>query len=179
MAAGEWSFFVNRWHLICMQQVMSHARILQVFMLACCGFLAACKNSEGSGMMAVDSPDTETTSEAHVRDTIEAGSRDTMIIIHDGEATIKGNLAGNKRPPTYLLPAWKGQTMVAVIKPLKKGGNIRINEIIQPGHISEGPFSNNFKYKFESNGNMRLVMGSDTQSGKRYIGDYYLHITIK
>ena len=158
---------------------MSHARLLQVFMLAFCGFLAACKNSEGSGMMAADSPDVETTSSAPVRDTIEAGSRDTTIIIHNGEATIKGRLDGKKRPPTYLLPAWKGQTLVAVIKPLKQGGNLRINEIIQPGHISEGPFSDSLTYKFESNGNMRLVMGTDSQSGKRYTGDYYLHITIK
>lgn len=158
---------------------MSHARILQVIMLAFCGLLAACKNSEGSGMMAADTPDVETASEAPVRDTIEAGSRDTTIIIHDGEATIKGHLVGNKKTPTYLLPAWKGQTLVAVIKPLKKGGNVRINQIIQAGHISEGPFSDSFNYRFETNGNVRLVMGSDTQSGKRYTGGYYLHITIK
>ena len=129
--------------------------------------------------MAADSPNVETTSEAHIHDTIEAGNRDTTIIIHDGEATIKGHLDGKKIAPTYLLPAWKGQTLVAVIKPLKKGGNVRINQIIQAGHISEGPFSDSFNYKFENNGNVRLVMGSDTQSGKRYTGGYYLHITIK
>ena len=157
---------------------MKHARILQVITLAFCGFLAACKNSEGSGMMAADSNDFESSSEAPVRDTIEARGRDTTIFIRDGEATLKGHL-GNNTTPTYILPAWRGQTMIAVINPIKKGGNVRINQIIQAGHISEGPFSDSFQYKFESNGNVRLIMGSDTQSGKRYTGDYYLHITIK
>lgn len=158
---------------------MRHASFLQVIMLAFCGFFAACKNSEGSGMMSADSDDFESSSEAPVRDTIEAGARDTTIFIRDGEATIKGHLEGNKITPTYILPAWRGQTMVAVIKPLKKGGNVRINQIIQAGHISEGPFSDSFNYKFESNGNVRLVIGSDTQSGKPYTGNYYLHVTIR
>ena len=130
-------------------------------------------------MMAAETNDFESSSEATVRDTIEAGGRDTTIFIRDGEATIKGHLGGNKITPTYILPAWRGQTMVAVIKPLRKGGKVRINQIIQAGHISEGPFSDSFNYQFESNGNVRLVMGSDTVSGKPYTGDYYLHVTIK
>jgi hypothetical protein len=158
---------------------MSRVRLFSVALALILGMMnSGCTSSTQPGIQ-VDKDSFSDTAEAFSPDTIDAGERDTTILLQDGEAYLKGHLSGFKTKPAYLVPAWKGQTLTAIVVPKKKGGNIRINQIIQPGGIAEGPFSDSLVYKFTSNGNMKLVIGGNQMAGTPYTGDFVLHIQIK
>ena len=112
-------------------------------------------------------------------DTIVAGSRDTLILLKDGQAFVKGHLSNRKSQRCYVLPAWNDQTMTAVLTPLSKGKGLRISQLIQPGGVYEGPFGDTLHYKFRSNGNMKIFVGQDTGMKVPYTGDFLLQITLK
>jgi len=111
-------------------------------------------------------------------DTINAGERDTTIRLKDGQALIKGHLSANQTRPTYTFSAKKGQTITATIKPLKKGGNVRINQIQQPGGAFDGPFGDSLSYTFKKNGQIRLIIGENLMAGDPYTGDFLLRVRI-
>lgn len=112
-------------------------------------------------------------------DTIFAGVRDTVILLIDGEAIIKGHIVDNKRQPKYTLPAWKGQSVTAIVHPVTKGGNVRISQMQQPGGTFDGPFGDSLTYVLKRNGNLRFIIGENIMNGERYNGDFILHITVK
>lgn len=172
LEAGLW------WHLICIGRFMIRS-ILLVGAYISIFLIKSCTNSAGPGIIVAENPVVEDTISYTGPDTLLAGTSDTTIIIRDGEARVRGTFEGKKNTACYILPAWKGQTLIAKIKPLKKQGNIRFDQIIQPGGITEGPFGDSLNYKFTSNGNMRLVIGSNNMAGKPYTGDFLLEILIK
>ncbi|MBC7889984.1 MAG: hypothetical protein H7Z13_19070 [Ferruginibacter sp.] len=112
-------------------------------------------------------------------DTIYASDRDTVILLNDGEAFIKGHINTNKKQPKYTLPVWKGQAVTAYVKPLTKNGNIRINQVQKPGGVFTSPFDDSLSYTIETNGNILFVIGENLMAGDPYTGEFILHITVK
>ncbi len=55
-------------------------------------------------------------------DTIYAGDRDTAIQLKKDEVFITGHIIANKNQPKYAFSGRKGQTVTAILKPLKKAG---------------------------------------------------------
>ncbi|MES2891313.1 MAG: hypothetical protein V4725_04850 [Bacteroidota bacterium] len=141
--------------------------------------ITSCSNNSGPIIIVAANPVFEDTPVSAAPDTLLAGTSDTTIIIKDGEACVRGRFEAKNHSASFTLPAWKGQKLVAHIKPLQKGGNIRFTHIIQPGGLEEGPFGDSLNYTFKSNGNMRLVVSSNKMAGKPYIGDFLLKISVK
>ena len=138
---------------------------------------SGCLNSNGSRAPEELAP--ASILNPNYNDTILSGTHDTLVLLKDGEAFIKGHISNRDCQPCYRLPAWSNQTIIAVITPLAKGKGLRINQLIQPGGVYEGPFGDTLQYKFRSNGNMKIVVGQDTSTKKPYTGDFVLHITVK
>jgi hypothetical protein len=111
-------------------------------------------------------------------DTINAGGRDTTILLKDGEAFISGHITANKSGPVYTLPAHKGQTVTAIIKPVKSRGNVRINQIQQPDGAFDGPFGDSLSYTFKKSGNIRFIIGENLMAGDPFTGDFILHVIL-
>lgn len=80
---------------------------------------------------------------------------------------------------TYTLPGWSHQTFTAKVKPVAKGGNVRISQIQNPGGAFDGLFGDSVTYVTEDNGNLRFIIGENVMNGDRYTGDFILHIVIK
>ncbi|MEO5890334.1 MAG: hypothetical protein ABIQ31_08785 [Ferruginibacter sp.] len=110
-------------------------------------------------------------------DTIFAGDKDTTIQIKDKAAYIMGHIVANKKQPGYTVQGKKGQIVTAVIKPMQKGGNVRINQIQQPGGAFDGPFGDSLTYTFKRNGALRFIIGQNLMAGDPYTGDFILRIT--
>jgi hypothetical protein len=113
-----------------------------------------------------------------VADTLFAGERDTIITVTNGSALVVGHLTANTVRPTYTLIAKKGQTITATIRPSKKGGNARINQIQQPDGAFDGPFGDSLSYTFKRNGKLRLIIGENMMAGDPYTGDFILRILL-
>ena len=114
----------------------------------------------------------------HTTDTIFAGERDTTILVNNGEAFLKGLITAKRTKPRYKLPVWKGQIITARVKTIKKGSNLRINEVLD-GIITEGPFGDNLEYKVKSNGNLVFVLGKSLTAGEAFTGDFIFHVLVK
>lgn len=112
------------------------------------------------------------------RDTIDAGSDDATIELKNGEAFVKGHLDADKIRPAYTVNAQKGQTIVGIVRPAKKGGNVRINQIQQPGGAFDGPFGDSLSYTFKKAGRLRFIIGENQMAGDRYTGDFILHLKL-
>lgn len=114
----------------------------------------------------------------HSVDTIFAGSTDTTIRFNKGEIFIKGHISANKHQPHYTIPGLRGQTITAIIRPSEKGGNVRINQIQQPGGAFDGPFGDSLSYTFKRDGNIQFIIGENLMAGDPYTGDFVLRITL-
>ena len=111
-------------------------------------------------------------------DTIYAGDGDTTVLLKNGEVYITGHIVANKNQPQYTFAARKGQTMTVTLKPLKKGGNVRINQIKQPGGAFDGPFGDSLSYIFKRSGNIHFIIGENLMAGDPYTGYFIVHIRL-
>ncbi|MCW3092130.1 MAG: hypothetical protein JWP81_3199 [Ferruginibacter sp.] len=111
-------------------------------------------------------------------DTMVSGQKDTIVLLNQGQAFIRGHIKPNSHQPKYTLPVWKGDTVTATIKPVEKGGNVRINQLQQPGGQFDGPFGDSVRYLVKSNGNLHFIIGENQMAGEPYTGDYVLHIKV-
>lgn len=118
------------------------------------------------------------TNELTAVDTIFAGERDTSVIINGNEAFIKGRIVANQAQPKYTLSLKKGQRVTAVLKAFRKGGNVRINQIQQPGGAFDGPFGDSLNYILKKSGNLRFLIGENLMAGDPYTGEFILHIKV-
>jgi|GEM_PF-7025029 len=112
-------------------------------------------------------------------DTIYAGNRDTLLLLNDGEAFVKGRIIAGKISPQYTIPTWKGQEVMAYLSPEIKGGNICINRVDSPGSEPNGPYDDSVHLSMESSGNLRLKIGGNLKGGHPYTGNFVLHIIVK
>lgn len=115
---------------------------------------------------------------ANANDTIYAGDRDTVILLKDGGAILKGRIAAAKTNAIYTVPVWEGQVVMAILTPLQKS-NIRIYQVQKPGGIFEGPFGDRIQHTIESNGNIRYTIGQGLKEATPYKGDFLLQINVK
>lgn len=130
-------------------------------------------------------PTTDITNKATVlekaqsTDTIYAGKSDTLLLINNGEAFVKGRIIAGKISPQYTIPAWKGQRVMAYLSPEIKGGNICINQVDSPGSEANGPYGDSVNLSMESSGNLRLKVGGNLTGGHPYTGNFVLHVIVK
>lgn len=136
------------------------------------------KVKSGEGKTETTNP-TVLTNPKTATDTIFAGDRDTIILLKDGEAFVKGHISADKSQRTYTLPVWKGQTITAILSPAKKGGNVRISQVQKPGGSFDGPFGDSLHYTLKSHGDLRIIIGENLMAGKPYTGDFILHVTVR
>jgi len=137
-------------------------------------------NQPDGGNKALQTVEDSTTIPISTRqaDTIYAGEGDTAVQLKDNEVFIKGHIVANKNQPKYTVPAQNGQTITATIKPIEKGGNVRINQIQQPGGGLDGPFGDSLSYTFKRNGSIGFIIGQNLMAGDPYTGDFILHILL-
>jgi hypothetical protein len=109
-------------------------------------------------------------------DTIFAGNEDTTIIIKANRAILKGHIIADQHQPVYTVKGVKGQTITAMVRPSKKGGNVRINQIQQPGGAFDGPFGDSLSYTFREDGSLRFIIGENLMAGDPYTGDFIFHL---
>ena len=152
-------------------------RALKICLVAVFACLQACNLEEDSAAAETELRVHDTTSRAI--DTINAGERDTLILLKDGEAFVKGHINSGKTKPTYTLPAWEGQSVLAVLNPVSKGGNVRFNRVQLPGGDFEGPFGDTVRLRLKNSGKLKFLVGENLMAGKRYNGDFVLHIRVK
>lgn len=137
----------------------------------------ACKGKTSSGGSAVPPTDATVREEpAAMIDTIFAGNEDTTIIIKANRAIVKGHIIADQHQPVYTVKGVKGQTITAVLKPSKKKGNVRINQIQQPGGAFDGPFGDSLSYTFREDGSLRFIIGENLMAGDPYTGDFIFHL---
>lgn len=91
---------------------------------------------------------------------------------------VKGHLNGLEDKKTVLFEAKKGQTLNAKLT-TPKPGNIRINEIISPSGISDGPFGQDIKYSLNETGTWKLLIAGSLMQGDSYYGDFTVIFNIK
>ena len=121
-------------------------------------------------------PDTPSTVVMASTDTIFAENEDTTVVLANGEAFIKGHIRANKRQPVYSVKGSKGQTFIATIKPIEKGGNVRINQIQLPDKSFDGPFGDSLQYTLKKSGILRFIIGQNMMAGDPWSGDFVFHI---
>ncbi|MEO6231874.1 MAG: hypothetical protein ABJB11_14840 [Ferruginibacter sp.] len=114
-----------------------------------------------------------------IADTIFAGDRDTMILVTDGEAFLRGYIKDSANKIKYTLPVWSDQNVVAVISSLDTGAHIRICQLKLPGQKIKNWFGNNVDIHINANGNLNFIVGRDLVANKNNTGDFILHITVK
>ena len=136
-------------------------------------FIFSCNHTSETTISA------ETNKSIQAIDTIFAGDRDTTILLNNGEALLKGHITAHKTKLKYTIPAWEGQTVTAIVKPLKKGGNVRIHQVRKPDGASDGPFGDSISYAIKSNGNFIFIISENLMAGGHYTGDFILHILVK
>jgi hypothetical protein len=148
---------------------------------ACCLLIfgAGCNNDGGPAATAIapDSPVIKYPSEN--LDTLLAGESDTTAIFINGKSVIKGHITANKHHPQYIVPALKGQTLTVLLKPTPKGGNVRINQIQQPGGAFDGPFGDSLSYTFKRDGNLSIIIAENLMAGDPYTGNFILKLFLK
>ena len=129
------------------------------------------------GSRITPAPSTEVVSA--LPDTIFAGGKDTTIILVNGETLIKGYSRANKRHPSYSVRVEKGQTIIATIKPMQKGGNVRINQLQLPDQSFDGPFGDSLHYLVKKSGTLRFIIGQNMMAGDPWTGDFIFYLRVK
>lgn len=82
----------------------------------------------------------------------------------------------------------ENQQFVLVIKNVKKSSisakistndkarNIRINQIIMPNNLTDGPFSNNLNYKTSKKGTYKIVIGKNSMADGQLTGNFSVSV---
>lgn len=137
-----------------------------------------CNNDQYNNLMNTGLNSTAKSKLMPAIDTIFARDRDTLILLKKGEAFIKGQISSHRPQPKYTLPVWKGQTVTAVLTPLKNNGNVRIHQVLKPGGEVDGPFFEQIRDKIESHGNLQYIINESSTAGNFDKTDFILHIKV-
>lgn len=172
---------MERWHFFCSDFFMiKHKRKIYLFIALILNITLGCNFSDRSdGLVNEAKNSIASTIPTGANDTIYAGDRDTIILLKDGEAIIKGSISANKTNAKYTVPVWQGQTVMAILTPLEKVANIRIHQVQKPGGAFDGPFGDRIQHTIETNGNLRYIIGDSVKEAAPYKGDFILHIQVK
>jgi hypothetical protein len=142
-------------------------------------FPGACRQKAAAPVpIAMDRDTVRETVQATV-DTIYSGNADTTLTLMDKKAVIVGHIAANTGKPAYTVRGVKGQTLVVLLNPVKKGGNVRINQIRQPGGAFDGPFGDSLRYTFKRTGDLSIIIGENLMAGDPYNGNFVLRLRVE
>ncbi|CAN5578537.1 hypothetical protein BH11BAC3_BH11BAC3_20410 [soil metagenome] len=114
-----------------------------------------------------------------IADTVFAGDRDTMILVTDGEAFLRGHIKDSANKIKYTMPVWSNQHVVAVITSLDTSAHIRFVQVKLPGEKIKSSFGNNVDIHINANGNFNFIVGRDLVADENNTGDFILHIIVK
>lgn len=112
-------------------------------------------------------------------DTIFSDDRDTMILVKDGEAFVKGHIKDSADKIKYTMPVWSGQNVIAVITSLDTGAHIRIWQVKLPGEKIKSSPGKNVDVHINSSGNFNFIVGRSLKADEKNTGDFLIHITVK
>lgn len=112
-------------------------------------------------------------------DTILAGENDTLIHLTNGKAIVRGHIEAKGKRPTYRIDAVKGTTVIAMVQPVDKPGNIRINQIQKPNGSMDGPFGDSVHYKMPVTGQLKILLGENQMAGDPWSGDFILNVSVE
>ena len=133
-------------------------------------------SNEAVGEISIDDSTTRVT---QITDTLLGGNRDTMVLIKNNEAYIKGLITESKPIIKYTLPAWDNQVVTAILKSSPSGGKIEIENLQLPGGDLTGPFGDSLSYRLEKNGNLVIIIGEISKTKGTAKTDFILHISVK
>ncbi|TDH27330.1 hypothetical protein EXU57_07010 [Segetibacter sp. 3557_3] len=125
---------------------------------------ASCTNGSEK-ITATDSPaGTMPDTPYIVAGTPAIGKNDSTIAIQfeqgSNTAAITADLL-NGKPLSVLVNVNKGSKLMAVVKNVTPGLNLRINQLHTPSGSTDGPFGNRLDYKAADSGTYRIVVGSN------------------
>ncbi len=146
--------------------------LLMPFITLCCQRPAATPGNE-TGTAVIDN-----TVASILPDTLFSGIRDTVILLKNDEAYIRGYMSGNRHKLNYQLPAWKGQLVTAHLQPLSKG-QVCFIQVKEPGQDPIGPLGDSVQLKLGNSGNIYYTVGDTRGKGKGYSGDFVMHIAVR
>ncbi len=112
-------------------------------------------------------------------DTIFAGDRDTMILVKNGQAFVKGQIKDSAEKIKYTLPVWSDQKVTGVITSVDTGAHIMINQIKHPGQKIKNFFSYSVDINITANGNVDFFVGRNGMADENNTGNFILHVTVK
>lgn len=102
-----------------------------------------------------------------------------LAFVDTGTVQVKAKLRAKPTPIRFHLNIPKPVNLVAIIQPVKKDCNIRINNIIQPNDSSDGPFGRELKYKLKIKGDYVLVVGPNLMASDPMDCDFVLTIRLE
>lgn len=169
----------HEWHLFCCPRVMYKTGKIKLAGYFLILLMCACRHKGPAIGPVVPPADIFKETIPVGTDTIFSGKADTTIDCRNLESVIIGHISANKGSPTYTLQGVKGQRLIVLLKAVKKGGNVRINQIRQPGGTFDGPFGDSLNYFFPRTGNLSIIVGENTMAGDPYDGDFVLRVKLK
>ena len=122
-----------------------------------------------------DTPIIQSLPAEKVMDTIFTHESDTAFKITHGSIYIVG-YSKPSSPRTYTLTANKGQLITATIHPIKKNGNVRINQLQYPDKKFDGPFGDSTSYTMPIDGKLSFIIGQNMMAGNPWRGEFILFI---
>ncbi len=172
----------RRWHLFCTgclmliyQKKIFCVVITMILVIALgCNYFKPSNEAIGEVSMNDSSP-----GGTQLTDTLLGGDRDTMILVKNNEAYIKGLITESKPILKYTLPAWDNQVVTAIVTSSPRGNKIEIKNLQLPGGDLTGPFGDSLSYRLEKNGNLYIIIGEKSKAKGIAKTDFTLHVTIK
>jgi len=70
------------------------------------------------------------------------------------------------------------KVLIKVTSLLDSGGNIRINQLIMPNSLTDGPFGREMAYPLDQKGVYRIIVGESQMQGDVFEGDYQISIEL-
>lgn len=95
-----------------------------------------------------------------------------------GPQTYRGHIKGLNDQQTIIFTGKSGQHVIAtLIAP--DTANLRINQLISPSGVADGPFGRELQYDLNETGNWKFVVGGSLMQGDDYAGDFTLSWELK
>jgi hypothetical protein len=92
--------------------------------------------------------------------------------------TYHGKTGGLNDPQEVPFHAKEGQKLTAELT-TPQAANLRINQIISPSGVTDGPFGTDIAYDMTETGEWKLVIGGSLMQGDDYAGDFTVEIRLE
>ena len=96
-----------------------------------------------------------------------------------GIAEVRGHLDSLGVMRTYKFEADSGRVLSLTLTTDSVPANVRINQIISPSSVGDGPFGQSLDYPLAESGEWTVVVGGSLMQGDDYRGGFSLKATLK